>query len=398
MADLYFPAIDPVARRLARVPALEYIIVQAGQSNAEGWTGSFDPAIDVQDPRIRVMQSGKGLNLNSNPTFRTGTIGWSSPNGTISGGVQGYVDFTPSAATNPYLTRTITGLTVGTIYELEVDFAAITGAVQVLLNGATELVTSSKYVSTLGVYRVRWTATATSHDIRILSNSSATPVGALLFRLKRVELRPVLTTGASYPQAEERTTLYETTSTLTPLGTNPAMNMARRLLARGIASKVTIIPTAVGGTRLVGGLWDADTPGTLYTKTYSRLTAAMADNPNAIPVFTWLQGELDGDGGSDPRAYVEKFRTMIANLRGIAGCERMRVIVGGMVPEYVATQPAYQAIQDAHQLLPLEIPGTHFTPSPSGYQRGAGQLNHFTPQGARVIGALWGDVVDPLWL
>lgn len=384
-------------------PLREYIIVQAGQSNNQGYTqtSGTSSTLDVQDARIRVMHKGKGANLLTGTTFRENTTGWSSPNGTISGGSvgTGYLRFTPTNASFPYITRTITGLTIGQTYEIEAEFSTLAQEVQLILNSATAVITNAKYCDPAKggpVWRSRWVATGTSHDVRVLSNSGTTPLTAL-FDLKRIEVRNVLTTGTSYPQATEITSDWEDAANYAALGTNPPMHMARRLLERQFASRVIIIPVAIGGTGLVGDVWDPDTPGSRYSDTVTKLTAAIVDHPNAVPIFTWLQGEWDATVGlSEVRAYIEKFRTLMAGLRAIAGAAQMPAIVGGMVPEYILATAGVARINDAHLMLPNEIPNLTFVASPTGYQK-AGEAFHFTAAGARAIGRLWADAVNVKW-
>jgi len=383
--------------------ANEIILLAAGQSNMAGWTAPDRiSTAEAGDERIRVFDIGKGDNLISNGDFFDGATGWtlSGFTGASTGGV---LTLTATAASFPNMIRTITGLTVGTTYELTGWVEPVSADAQFRLGTSNPtLIGGTRYTSQdvrgTGVAQAmstRWTATATSHTVELISNSGTTPTGTVFARLRDFQLREVLSSGTSYPVAAEPIFNQIDFANIGALGPCPAYHIAKSLLTAGKASRVTIVPTAIGGTALVGGPW-ASPSGARYTDTVTKLTAALADNPVAVPVMFWIQGEADATNLRTKQQYQTAFQSMLAGFRGVAGASKMRCVIGSIVPEYIASSAAHGRIDGAHQELARTDWGVYYVRAPLGYQK-SGEQFHFNAAGARAMAPGLAAVVRADW-
>lgn len=96
----------------------------------------------------------------------------------------------------------------------------------------------------------------------------------------------------------------------------------------------------------------------------------------------WHQGESDFDGD----AYITEFDRLIDAVRSRLG--DAPVVLGGMVPEYVAATPELRAIRDAHLDTPRRVHRTVYVDGVSGGGCSAGpdDVLHYSRHGAEQLG------------
>lgn len=389
---------------------LDILLVQAGQSNNAGWTvksGNREyTTADTPDDRIRIFDTGKGSELVSNGDFSADASGWTLT-GCTADVSSGRLALTATSGSNPRMSQTLTGLTIGKTYEVTCDVEPVTVNCLLRFSGLSEALgtrySDSNYTAagvTVAI-RARFTATATSHDVLFSSNSGSTPTGSVFAYVKNISCKEVLSSGISYPKAVSPLGGEVDFANIAAMGLDPTFVMAKRLLARGVARRVTILPVAIGGTALVSGEWTYST-GSCYTDTVTKLTAALADNPDFVPILTWVQGEADATAARTVDQYTSAFKAMIDGLRAISGAAKMRCVIGQMVPEYVSStvplgsSTSHRRIDVAHRLLPNLLRGVHFVASPLGGQK-AGEAYHYSALGARQLGTAMGDVPNFDW-
>jgi len=130
--------------------------------------------------------------------------------------------------------------------------------------------------------------------------------------------------------------------------------------AAGGGRQILLIPCAAAGSQLRAGAqqWLAGNPGgTLYeaaiAQTNAGIAAAQALYPSSIlKGIIGLQGESDGSDQSGGTTYPN-YRTALANLIAgfrarITGAATVPFIIGGMVPEFIASDARNQTIARAH--------------------------------------------------
>jgi hypothetical protein len=151
------------------------------------------------------------------------------------------------------------------------------------------------------------------------------------------------------------------------------------------AGRLVLIPAAVGGTALVGSRW-AYPAGDLCAQAVSTARQFLADVPGSrIGYIVIVQGEADASAGVSGPAYQAAFDGLINGLRSIAGMQDAVVIVGGMVPEWVAERAAAVVIAAVHAEAPLRLPRCIYVPGPTG----ANNSVHYTAAGYRIAGRRW---------
>lgn len=164
-----------------------------------------------------------------------------------------------------------------------------------------------------------------------------------------------------------------------------------RLYAEATGRRVLLVPAACGGTPMVAppARWLPGEPGgDLYENAIEQanraLDAARARDAASRFVGTcWIQGETDGDGGIDETTYFGALAALIAGFRErIDGARSSWFVLGGMVPEAVATRPGYAAIDVAHRRAAAEIAGVALADGPAGHT--ADDL-HYTTSGIRIL-------------
>jgi len=381
-------------------------VILAGilQSNEEGYTapGAGDPpaidyTIDLQDARIVEFDTGRGPELLADPTFSAGASGFTTSGSTLSVVNGELIAVSNAGGANPFMTQTLTGLTIGETYEYTCRTLANVTTLLFAMGSAGSGAATSVIVSTrrhasgaLGLWRTwrpRFVATATSHVVTVSLEGTPT-AGQEWMRCSLFSVKRVLTTGISYPIALETTSPYKDAANFAALGTNPNMTFARALLNQGRVDRVIQLNRAIGGAGLAGDRWDPDTPGNLYSPFVTELTAAVAANPTSEIILTTFGGEWDATvGNTSVDTYDTKFSTLIANLRAISGCRDMKVLVSTLIPEYAAATPSIRRIVDAQRQLPYLINDLKIVETPFGYQKTA-EAFHMRSTGARAVGAL----------
>jgi len=378
------------------VAGQDIVLLAAGQSNEVGWgtgpTNGISYTLDPQDTRLQSLDLGFGSNFVSNGDFASGlTTGWAFTSGASGAVVNGQMVVTKVGAGFNTATYTITGLTIGQDYEIwvKVSSTAVGAQFQITTTGAGSSVRSIAGPFTDRYLKKRITATGTSHNLVFLFSVDTEANGAT-YTVDDVNYRLVETSGVFDRIAIEPLEWPDRTN-IAAYGTSPAYHMGRELLRQG-ANSVKIIPTAWGGTALVGSVW-ASPSGARYVYALDRLTAAVAANPTATVILSWIQGEQDGLNGQTAAAYKSAFSAMVDGYRAVA--PNMKVVIGSMVPEYIASVPGVAVIDTAHKALPAEMTATQFASMISGFQIGA-DPPHYTAPGDRLIGKRMGQTYGGL--
>lgn len=158
-------------------------------------------------------------------------------------------------------------------------------------------------------------------------------------------------------------------------GLSPATIFAREVLANEPAgTAVLIVNAAVGESGLVNatstGKWQWQYTGSqpkLAQQAIDALTAALSASAVTFPGATvdiralWGQGEADSDD-----RYAAFFDELWNGLRGIFGAT-MTVMLMGMVPEFVARNPAKEVVRAAHVQTPARLLRAAYVPGvPNG--------------------------------
>lgn len=177
----------------------------------------------------------------------------------------------------------------------------------------------------------------------------------------------------------------------------PGMEFARQWVrCVPVNRKVLLVPTAIGGSNLVGGPWAVG--GSYYNQTVSLANAAIvAAGPNArVVAILWHQGEGDSVGSVSGSAYGTALDAMIAGFRSsITGAAEAAFLLGGMVPAWRnAPNGTSLAIHTAHVGTPARVANTYFVDGPTGHGEDTGGI-HYDAYGAREIGRL---MCEALWL
>lgn len=146
--------------------------------------------------------------------------------------------------------------------------------------------------------------------------------------------------------------------------------------------QIVLVPSAAGGSGFSDNRWN---PGDdLYLDAVARTNAVMAANPDFVLAgFLWHQGEKDvGFAG-----YQAALETMIAGLRQdvAAAGPATPFVLGGLVPGWVAGNPARQATQDIIDAVPGRVAASAVA-SAEGLT-GAGSDVHFTAADLRGLGS-----------
>lgn len=192
-------------------------------------------------------------------------------------------------------------------------------------------------------------------------------------------------------------------------GLSPLTVLAHHYAADHPQDLVLLVPAAHGGTGFStssaqvlpegfhrgnpgGGSWQLDhhEPTNLATAMLRQVRAArtaayerwhVAVSPTA---FVWHQGEADTQ--SRATTYPALFRALVEKVRDEVAAPSMPVLIGGMVPEWVAADPIRSRVQEHLSSLPESIPHAAFVPGPTGCHRD-GDLVHYGWEGARELGA-----------
>lgn len=191
---------------------------------------------------------------------------------------------------------------------------------------------------------------------------------------------------------------FTASATSTPW--TPLMYTARRLRDFYNASKVIVLPDAMGGTSLVAGTPEWGVGGVRRTRALNNLTSAIAAYPNAEVIILWSQGEQDAAGGTTGRAYHLAEVNWFETIRAIA--PKAKFVIGGMVPEWMneASHAERIAIEAAHKQTAATLPGVAYVPGPVGFAGAKPNpgLVHFVNAAQPIRGRSWADQAMALTL
>jgi hypothetical protein len=175
----------------------------------------------------------------------------------------------------------------------------------------------------------------------------------------------------------------------TAAGVGPVMSFARAYVADH-DREVLIVQAAVGGTAFEpaeGMTWDPDVHGAvrnLYDEAVAQVRGALAEGEgNRLVAVLWVQGESDA-GRISPEEYTDELVGLVEQLRRDVGPAPF--VVGQMVPEWIAADPARLAIDAVHRQLPFRVPDTVFVPGPTGMTNGPEDAIHYDARGQREQG------------
>jgi len=186
----------------------------------------------------------------------------------------------------------------------------------------------------------------------------------------------------------------------TPTGIGPGLQFARWYASRKLVGnrKVLLVPVAHGGTPLVSAAilgWRRGVTGGLYANLVAQASGALAAAGvgSRIVTMLWLQGETDGDASILGSDYQTDFDALINGIRTDLGIADLPIIIGTMVPEYLATGTRAQ-INAIHRETPARISRMDVAVSAVGMNNGDG--NHFNAPGQRYNGKAMFDAYERL--
>lgn len=133
----------------------------------------------------------------------------------------------------------------------------------------------------------------------------------------------------------------------TPGGMDWALPFAIAYLQRHPGVDLAFVPAARGATGFHHGRWRAG--GDLYTDAVTRVNVLMAGRPDAVfGGVLWHQGERDAVQGLSAAAYRADLDSLIDRFRAdiAAAGPATPVVLGELLPDFVAGDGAYQAIQE----------------------------------------------------
>jgi hypothetical protein len=121
--------------------------------------------------------------------------------------------------------------------------------------------------------------------------------------------------------------------------------------------QVLLVPCAAAGSQLVAGNAQWKVGGPFYNAAIAQANAAIAaaqavSTNSVLKGILWAQGESDGsdqNGNTYYATYRAALAAMIAGLRSnITGAVRVPFVIGGMVPEFIASADVNKGIARAH--------------------------------------------------
>ena len=375
------------------VTGRDVILVADGQSNGTGRDPTFDAA-DVPLVGLRQYVGDLGPELLTEAMANcTTTTGWSTAGCSLSVAT-GKLVATVTSGSNPRFYVALSGLTAGAAYLVRARAFKPSGTT---INLRVDGPQTQRGVNVEPTdYAFKFVPSGTTTTLYMISQTTSPPAGAE-FGVEYISVRRLLEPGVgSYLDLPATTPLAFPEALAgfgnpTPIAghpsigsTSPAYVVARDLLARG-AKKVLVLPGAVGSTRLVSGAADWGLSGALYQQSIARLTEAMAQTPNAVPILLISQGESDATDLVSTADYKAALSAWIAGVREVGG-PAMRVVIASMVPDWVTASGAKAvAIQTAQQEVAAETPHVHFVFGPEGQSRD-GAL-HYNRAGLLTLGA-----------
>ena len=159
---------------------------------------------------------------------------------------------------------------------------------------------------------------------------------------------------------------------------------------------VLLVPTAFGGTNLVGGPWSVG--GRLFEDAVTRMEAALASDEsggNCVAAILWHQGEKDASKGVDQDSYESSWTSMIENLRfRIPAAAEAPVILGEFTDKQMETSPDnFESILAAIRAIPAAVSWTAVASS-DGLESNAGSdIVHFSAAALREYGQRYFDAL-----
>lgn len=160
----------------------------------------------------------------------------------------------------------------------------------------------------------------------------------------------------------------------TSAGVGLCSEFARTLAKQDESLTIGLVPCAVGGTSL-----DAWKPGAaLYTNAVTRTKEAMKSG--TLAGILWHQGEADRGKPELVNSYVDRFSTMIGQLRKDLDAERVPVIVGELCQPKAG--PEKTGIDAALRSIPERVPLSSCVSAKDLPHDGL----HFTAAGLRTFG------------
>lgn len=171
-----------------------------------------------------------------------------------------------------------------------------------------------------------------------------------------------------------------------------AVDFGRRYFA-AVGRRPLLVPCAYGGTGFSGSRWN---PGNdLYADAITRTNAAIASKPgNSLKGVLWHQGETDALAGVSEPSYAAFLDAMIIAMRSaLTGGSAVPIVVGGMVPAWVGTNPARVAVQTAIRDTPFRLSKVWYADpvEPSELTGAAGDIIHYSAASLRSFGGRYFD-------
>jgi hypothetical protein len=163
------------------------------------------------------------------------------------------------------------------------------------------------------------------------------------------------------------------------------MSLAEKLIAKGKADKVLIVPFGVGGSSIERWTPSGDLSGRIKRS----IDALTKQNIKATHIV-WHQGETDASSGTSAAQYIERFGKLVKQLEPL----------GENIPLYIATatrcnSKANKIIGDAQQQLP-SIYNNVFAGANSDLLGSDLRFDncHFNQQGLEKHADLWFDALN----
>lgn len=382
-------AFDPVAGRLIA-------LISDGQSNGVGSGAAQDLSLDLATPGVRQYIGDLGAELlPSDVAWARSTSGWTASGCTVSVAT-GRLVATVTSGSNPYLSRSATGLTAGHRYLVRARcWKASAGASMTLRCDSPQ---TQRYMPSADPTEVAFafTPSGTSTTFYLLSATATLPAGAT-FGAEYLSVREILDPGDgdlvdipdTIPVAHPE--MLAGYGNPTPINAYSAIGSAScshevsaALMARG-ARGVIILPGAVGGSSLVSASAEWGTSGTYYLASVARVTRLRALFPDILPIALFSIGESDTVSNTPKADFKTALISWVAGMRAAAGAE-MPVILGSMTPEFTAYGTTVAAgIEAAKREVAQEMRRVAYVLGPSGMSIDTNGL-HYSNAGQRVLG------------
>lgn len=182
-------------------------------------------------------------------------------------------------------------------------------------------------------------------------------------------------------------------------GYGPLNEIAKQtLLSEPAGTVVVILQAAVGNTTLLGessaGTWPIDYTGPvphLYEQMIMEIPKVLEAIKNTYAItpdvrFYWHQGEADA---GNTTTYITKFTALVNDLRSRLSLPNMPVVLGGLVPEYIAANPNRVSIRAAHVDIPSTLARSAYVDGipNSGGSSSITDLVHYHRTASEILGS-----------